>query len=62
MNKHLRTLPVAFALFAASLCSLAARTVTSFDADWRFLKADAPGAAAVITLFNARGGTRKGRI
>ncbi|MEY4386534.1 MAG: hypothetical protein RLY20_1817 [Verrucomicrobiota bacterium] len=44
MNKHLRAFAVGLILFVASLCSLSARTVTSFDTDWRFLKADAPGA------------------
>jgi beta-galactosidase len=35
---------VTLVLFAAAQSSLAARTVTAFDSDWRFLKADAPGA------------------
>ena len=35
------------ALFVVAAAALGAgRTTTSFDADWRFLKADAPGAEA----------------
>jgi beta-galactosidase len=45
MNQlNLRKSFIALVLFAASQCPLLARTTTSFDTGWRFLKTDAPGA------------------
>lgn len=46
-QRNLRVSFVAFLFLAASHCALVARTTTPFDGDWRFLKADAPGAEQV---------------
>jgi len=44
MTMMFRAFPLAFLLWTSAAFSAQARQTLSFDADWRFLKADAPGA------------------